>query len=90
MQRMMKTKSIIKQIGPKKIAAAVGVGITAVGNASSSGAFPASWAVVLRGLAQEHGLEVPDDLFTFKRSALSNCEHAAKIGEAQGNGVSHG
>jgi len=50
-------------IGRRKIADALGVGLTAVSNAVTRGRFPSSWFMVCKELADQVGADCPPDLF---------------------------
>lgn len=53
-------------LGRRRIAEAVGVGVTAVSNAVVRGQFPASWYFIIRDLCSEHDVECPRDAFGMK------------------------
>lgn len=55
-------------IGRKKLAAALEVGETAIGNAVVRGAFPASWYPVVSALAKDSGVDCPMSAFNWKTS----------------------
>lgn len=57
---------IADEIGRKRIADAVGVGVTAVSNAVVRNRFPASWFVAIEKLATEKGMNCPPELFGMK------------------------
>ena len=61
---------ICDALGRREIAARVGVGITAVSNASVEGAFSASWYETIREMCAESDIECPRDLFKWKRAAM--------------------
>lgn len=65
----MTPSQFTETIGRRLIADALGVGPTAVGNAVVAGAFPSSWFDVLEMIAEEHGLECPRSMFSFRASA---------------------
>jgi hypothetical protein len=66
---MENTSDIIRALGAKKIASAVGVRHeSAVYNAASSGRFPASWYLSLRDMCVEGGHPCPESLFNWKSS----------------------
>ena len=54
-------------IGRREIAEAVGVGPTAVSNAVVRGWFPATWFLILQGLAEKHGVDCPPQIFKMKQ-----------------------
>lgn len=58
---------ICDALGRKAIADRIGVGLTAVSNASADGGFPAKWFAVLREMCAECGLDCPEHLFNFVR-----------------------
>lgn len=58
-------------LGRKNMAARLGVGLTAIGNAVVSGEFPSSWFLELSKLAEELGASCPVHLFAFRRSTES-------------------
>lgn len=60
---MVTTSNIADTLGRKKIADAVGVGLTAVSNAVVRGRFPASWYLPVTALAAEAGVDCPVSLF---------------------------
>ena len=66
---MNTVSSICDQIGRKKMAATLGVGLTSISNASVANTFPTPWFKVVEKLCNEKGIECPDDLFNFKRAA---------------------
>lgn len=57
------TLTFADAVGRKKIADAVGVGLTAVSNGVVRNAFPASWFYACQKLAQSAGVECPPALF---------------------------
>ena len=82
----MDTKHLALVIGRKAISDKIGVGLTAVGEAVTSGAFPSSWYAGIVELAQSRGIAVPARLFRWKgsvcpdvldRAAASNKQDAA-------------
>ena len=62
---MMKAAHLADALGRKRMADAIGVGLTAVSNAVVRNTFPASWFIVCKSLAEESGIECPPDLFSF-------------------------
>lgn len=62
---MSTVTSICTAIGRRKLANALNVGVTAVGNAVKEGRFPAKWYVVVRAQCDAVGIECPTHLFTF-------------------------
>lgn len=56
---------ICTALGRKVIAEKIGVGITAVSNASAQGVFPARWYVAIKSLCADAGIDCPDHLFSF-------------------------
>ena len=65
---MMTTTQLAEALGRKRMAQALGVGLTAVSNAVVSGQFPAAWFDTLEAMAQERGVECPRHLFGFRRA----------------------
>lgn len=63
---MNTTSHIADALGRKKIADALGVGLTAVSNAVVRGSFPASWFVAVSKLARDANVECPPHLFQMK------------------------
>ncbi|PQO23105.1 hypothetical protein C2I36_09555 [Rhodobacteraceae bacterium WD3A24] len=63
---MVEISGFADRIGRRRIAEALGIGPTAVSNAVVRGAFPASWFLVLRGLAQDEDIECPSSLFNMR------------------------
>ena len=63
------TGAICDAIGRKVVAARMGVTKTAVSNVVTDGVFPARWYEEMKLLCQESGVECPDRLFNFIRSA---------------------
>ena len=62
---MMNAKSFADAIGRKNIAAAVGVGPTAVSNAVGRECFPSSWFMACSQLAIAKRVPCPPSLFGF-------------------------
>ena len=56
---------ICDALGRKIIAQKLGVGITAVSNASVQGRFSARWYVAIKSLCADAGIDCPDELFSF-------------------------
>ena len=56
---------ICDALGRKAIAERIGVGLTAVSNASVLGQFPAYWYLAIREMCAESGLPCPDAMFSF-------------------------
>lgn len=73
---------ICDRLGRARLAAALGVGRTAVSNAAVAGRFPASWFMVIAGLCAESGLPCPDAVFAFKPAAQSVADDGAGGSEA--------
>ena len=63
---MNTASDIIEGLGRKELAARLGVGLTAVSNASVSGRFPAAWFAVVSELCEVRGIECPTSAFNFK------------------------
>lgn len=53
-------------VGRKQISDALGVGLTAVSNAVVRGAFPSSWFLVVKSLAEKGGHSCPPELFNMR------------------------
>ncbi len=64
-------------LGRKVMAAELGVGLTAVSNASVEGRFPAKWYVTVRRMCEAAGIECPENLFSFILPSASRSEDAA-------------
>lgn len=64
---------ICDALGRKAIADRIGVGLTAVSNASVDGGFPAKWFAVLREMCAEVGIECPERLFNFIQPNAKRC-----------------
>lgn len=62
--------SICDALGRRAIAERIGVGITAVSNASVEGVFSATWYDTIYGMCQDAGIDCPRDLFKWKRAAV--------------------
>lgn len=60
---------ILEALGRRKVAGALGVGITAVGNAASDGTFPANWFAVITEMCREEGIQCSPNLFRMRRAA---------------------
>lgn len=63
---MTTVADILNTLGRAEVAKACGVTKFAVKAARSKGFFPASWYLVLRAMCEEHSIECPPDLFSFK------------------------
>lgn len=81
---MTTTALIAKAIGRKKMAAALGVGETAVSNAVIRGQFPSSWFLVVAGLSRSRGLECPQELFSMKRAVAGEVPMSSWVTPAPG------
>lgn len=77
---MVTTASLADAIGRKTMADALGVLPTAVSNGVVRGAFPASWFLVVKALADARGIECPPDLFGMRPPPQSVDESAADQG----------
>lgn len=66
---MMNAKIIADTLGRADLADAFGCGATAVSNHVSAGKFPADWWPVMRKMAKDKGIDLPIDLFKFKKDA---------------------
>ena len=64
-------------LGRKVMAAELGVGLTAVSNASVEGRFPAKWYVAVRKMCEAAGIDCPESLFNFVLPSTSSSEDAA-------------
>lgn len=72
---MSSVSIICDRIGRKKIEQKLGVGKSSISNAVSDGMFPASWYLVIKGLADADGIECPESVFNFKDpSPLAPCD----------------
>lgn len=79
----MKTPfDIAAALGRKDMAAALGVGLTAVGNAVTDGKFPASWYLILAKLADDKGVDCPMHVFNWK--PISDIQDVGSPASAQG------
>jgi hypothetical protein len=63
---MTTPREIAETLGYGQIAAAVGVGLTAVSNAVSRDRFPATWFIVVSKLCRERGMDCPPEAFGMK------------------------
>lgn len=63
---MATPSEIADAIGRKKLAEALEVGRTAIGNAVDRGTFPSSWYLVVKALADEVGVECPASAFAMR------------------------
>jgi hypothetical protein len=63
--------SLANKLGRNKIASAVGVGLTAVSNATVSGKFPSSWFEIIEALCVSVGEDCPRKIFNFKTPSKS-------------------
>lgn len=57
---------ICDRLGRKVIAERVGVGVTAVSNASVEGKFASAWFLAIKGMCDDIGIPCPERLFKFK------------------------
>lgn len=62
-------RQVAEQIGRQRLADELEVGLTAVSAAVVAGQFPARWFRVIERLAGEQGLELPDELFSWRGAA---------------------
>lgn len=74
---MMTAKDIVAAIGREKVAKSLGVVDTAVCNAIAANAFPASWYFCIRTLGKDSGVDVPEGLFNWKSTPVSDDTHTA-------------
>lgn len=77
--RKKTVRDVVNEIGRDRIANVLGVKQAAISNVVVSGAFPTSWYMVVKDLADETGAEAPDYLFKFKKKDLSNSIEAASL-----------
>lgn len=57
---------ICDRLGRKAIADCIGVGLTAVSNASAEGSFSPAWFVAIKAMCDREGIACPERLFRFK------------------------
>lgn len=69
---MTEARKIAETIGYREIAAAVGVGTTAVSNAVVRGKFPASWFVAVSQLCATRELECSAEAFGMRLPAMGS------------------
>jgi hypothetical protein len=72
-------EQLAEALGRKRIADAVGVGLTAVSNAVVRGRFPSSWYVSCIQIASDKGLACPPDLFGMRATTSQNVDKPAKV-----------
>jgi hypothetical protein len=73
------SEKLADALGRKEIAAAVGVGLTAVSNAVVRQAFPASWFSACQHLAFQKNVPFPADLFQQRGAGIQHFSmHAAQ------------
>ena len=82
---MMTASELADALGRKNIAAAAGVGMTAVSNAVVRGAFPAAWFIVVSNLARQQGADCPHELFNMVTSTSQNLDDAEICQWPRGN-----
>lgn len=58
-------EQICARLGRARLARALGVGLTAISNATVEGRFPAKWFLVVTTLCETDGIECPPSLFKF-------------------------
>lgn len=60
---MMTALEFADAIGRKKMADALGLGVTSISNAVVRGKFPPSWTDTSRAIADDMGVDFPENLF---------------------------
>lgn len=63
---MVDTREIAETVGRARMAAELGVGLTAISKYVVAGHFPASWLFVMQGLCKEFDISCPSELFGMK------------------------
>jgi hypothetical protein len=66
MHTMDNAKDIAALIGQRRIAVALGIGVTAVNNAVVRGKFPAAWLPVIRQICATEGIACHESAFNFR------------------------
>lgn len=79
---MITTAEIADRVGRKKIAEAVGVGLTAVSNAVVRGTFSSSWYYAVLSLCREAGIECPLHLFNMRGDIPQGVDYPGALQEA--------
>lgn len=64
---MNTVSSILKTIGRAELSRRLGVGSTTISAAAVAGKFPSAWYPTVKGMCEEHGLNVTDDMFNFRQ-----------------------
>lgn len=67
-------------LGRRAIADKIGVGMSAVSNASVDGRFPAKWFRAIQSMCSDAGIECPDRLFNFIGVAIPADTEDRKVG----------
>ena len=67
----MDIKTALEKLGRQDLQPRLGLVKQSMSAAVTSGAFPASWYIIVQELAEEKGIDVPDSLFNFKKAAQS-------------------
>ncbi len=73
------TEQLAEALGRKRIADAVGVGLTAVSNAVVRGRFPSSWYVSCLKIASEKGTACPPELFGMRAANSQNVDDPENV-----------
>lgn len=61
-------RAVTKAIGRERIAAALGITISAIREAERTRKLPAAWFQTVRRLGDEQAVEVPEGIFNWKAS----------------------
>ena len=61
-------KNVADELGRSNMAHQLGVGLTTISAAISEGVFPSAWYMTLRAMSEAHDVDIPDNLFRWKKS----------------------
>lgn len=75
---MASTHDIIRAIGRRDLATAVGVGLSAVDNALIRGTMPSAWYFAVAAICAERGVPCPPEAFNFKSPSVSRTRPSAE------------
>ncbi len=73
---MMTVSDICDAIGRKELMIRLDVSKSAVSNSVADGVFPSSWYGVIKTMCADRGLECPQSLFNFRKSATETTDAA--------------
>lgn len=76
---MITTQQFADAVGRKKLAAILGVGLTAVSNAVVRGKFPPAWFKASELMAEEAGVACPPELFGQKSVNTQSVDCNGKV-----------